>query len=72
MEKQKGKKDPKVTAWYVSQPIDTNRTGLGGAALNDWKLLSNDNDGGRLLSFDMRSVSESTMVLVSAWHVLNF
>lgn len=63
MEKQKGKKDPKVTAWYVSQPIDTNRTGLGGAAVNDWKLLSNDNDGGRLLSFDMRSSKRTPKVV---------
>ncbi|KAG4415045.1 hypothetical protein IFR04_011817 [Cadophora malorum] len=50
--------DPMETSTSLGrflEPIDTNRTGLGGAAVNDWKLLSNDNDGGRLLSFDMRS-----------------
>ena len=55
VEKQNGKKAPKVKPWYVSQPIDTNRTGLGGLAVKDWTLLSNDNDGGRLLNFDLRS-----------------
>ncbi|KAH7403844.1 hypothetical protein BKA64DRAFT_777559 [Cadophora sp. MPI-SDFR-AT-0126] len=55
VEKKKGRRDPKVKPWYISQPIDTNRTGLGGLAVNDWTLLSNDNDGGGLLKFNMLS-----------------
>ncbi|KAK0114895.1 hypothetical protein ONS96_013373 [Cadophora gregata f. sp. sojae] len=54
VDKKRGKRDPRVTPWYVSQPIDTTSTGLSGLASKDWTLLSNDNNGGRLLNFNMR------------------
>ncbi|KAG4433132.1 hypothetical protein IFR05_011374 [Cadophora sp. M221] len=73
VDKMRGWKSPKVTPWYVSQPVNTNRTGLGGLAVNDWTLLSNDNDGGKLLKFDMRSsAGKPTVIPLTPNHTFTF
>ncbi|KAH7308348.1 hypothetical protein BKA65DRAFT_177388 [Rhexocercosporidium sp. MPI-PUGE-AT-0058] len=73
VDKMRGKKAPKVTPWYVSQPVNTSRTGVGGLAVKDWTLLSNDNDGGRILKFDMRSSTGKPVVVpLTANYTLSF
>ncbi len=69
------KREPEVDVWYLSQPVNTNRTGLGGLAVTDWTLLSNDNDGGRILKFDLRSSSKTgtpVVVPLTPNHTLSF
>ncbi|KAL5314347.1 hypothetical protein ACEPPN_018773 [Leptodophora sp. 'Broadleaf-Isolate-01'] len=69
VDKSRGRRAPKVTPWYVPQPIDSTQIGFGGLAAKDWTLLVNDNNGGRMLRFDMRSsVGKPTVIPLTPNH----